>query len=145
MLAIALASLAYDNGAPHSRLPPLGWSSWVALGPNGHHPIFDYCDEASVRRSIDLRRARHLRAQPASARRFWARGEHGRVLVSVEPSAAVHRRGKQVRPEELELRQVDWERREPAVNRSKVRVPRRVRMRDVGQARPKVGGRLAAA
>lgn len=53
MFAIALASLAYDNGAPHSRLPPLGWSSWVALGPNGHHPIFDFCDEATVMRSID--------------------------------------------------------------------------------------------
>ena len=35
---------AYDNGAPGSRLPVLGWSSWVALGPGAEHPIFDYCD-----------------------------------------------------------------------------------------------------
>ena len=26
-------TFAYDNGAPVSKLPPLGWSSWVALGP----------------------------------------------------------------------------------------------------------------
>eukprot|EP00928_Gymnodinium_smaydae_P016564 TRINITY_DN16231_c3_g1_i1.p1 TRINITY_DN16231_c3_g1~~TRINITY_DN16231_c3_g1_i1.p1 ORF type:complete len:524 (-),score=61.10 TRINITY_DN16231_c3_g1_i1:210-1781(-) len=44
---------AYDNGAPHSRLPPLGWSSWVSLGPDAHHPIFDYCDEAVVRHAAD--------------------------------------------------------------------------------------------
>ena len=25
--------VAYDNGSPQSRTPPLGWSSWVALGP----------------------------------------------------------------------------------------------------------------
>lgn len=44
---------AYDNGAPGSRLPVLGWSSWVALGPGGSHPIFDYCDEASVKAASD--------------------------------------------------------------------------------------------
>lgn len=44
---------AYNNGAPNSRLPALGWSSWVALGPGAHHPVFDYCDESSVMHSID--------------------------------------------------------------------------------------------
>ena len=51
-------TLAYDNGAPYSRLPPLGWSSWVALGEDaksdtGKPPEFDFCDEASVLASID--------------------------------------------------------------------------------------------
>mmetsp|Transcript_18185 Transcript_18185/g.42525 ORF Transcript_18185/g.42525 Transcript_18185/m.42525 type:complete len:473 (+) Transcript_18185:167-1585(+) len=49
---------AYDNGAPHSRLPPLGWSSWVALGrgwdtDQPRATEVDFCDEASVRSSID--------------------------------------------------------------------------------------------
>jgi len=44
---------AYDNGAPGSRLPVLGWSSWVGLGPLGEHPVFDYCDEASVKQAVD--------------------------------------------------------------------------------------------
>ena len=50
---LATAVLSYDNGAAHSRLPPLGWSSWVALGPGAKHPIFDYCDEQQVRHAID--------------------------------------------------------------------------------------------
>ena len=50
--------LAYDNGAPNSRLPPLGWSSWVALGPDADTdhaatPVFDFCDEVSVKASMD--------------------------------------------------------------------------------------------
>ncbi len=44
---------AYDNGAPGSRLPVLGWSSWVALGPGDAHPIFDFCDEHSVKAASD--------------------------------------------------------------------------------------------
>merc|ERR1711924_305771 len=54
-LALALAPLshAYNNGAPGSRLPVLGWSSWVALGPGNQHPIFDYCDEQSVKAAAD--------------------------------------------------------------------------------------------
>lgn len=44
---------AYDNNAPGARLPVLGWSSWVALGPDSQHPIFDYCDEASVKHAAD--------------------------------------------------------------------------------------------
>jgi alpha-galactosidase len=49
---------AYDNGAPHSKMPALGWSSWVALGPGADSsqagaPIFDFCDEASVKASAD--------------------------------------------------------------------------------------------
>eukprot|EP00440_Ansanella_granifera_P031133 gb/GFBE01033808.1/.p1 GENE.gb/GFBE01033808.1/~~gb/GFBE01033808.1/.p1 ORF type:complete len:444 (+),score=87.29 gb/GFBE01033808.1/:1-1332(+) len=52
------SALAYDNGAAHSRKPPLGWSSWVALGPKwpgpeAQEPVFDFCDEASVKASID--------------------------------------------------------------------------------------------
>eukprot|EP00041_Stephanoeca_diplocostata_P025697 m.678461 g.678461 ORF g.678461 m.678461 type:complete len:505 (-) comp22804_c2_seq15:2838-4352(-) len=44
---------AYDNNAPFSRTPPLGWSSWVALGPGAEHPIFDFCDEAGVKAAAD--------------------------------------------------------------------------------------------
>ena len=44
---------AYDNAAPGSRLPVMGWSSWVALGPGASHPIFDYCDEFSVKAASD--------------------------------------------------------------------------------------------
>ncbi len=55
--ALALFSLcllgasAYDNGI--GRLPALGWSSWIALGPGAGHAVFDYCDEFSVMQSID--------------------------------------------------------------------------------------------
>ena len=54
-LSLSLTSLAaaYDNGSPNSRLPVLGWSSWVALGPGAEHPIFDYCDEQNVKNAID--------------------------------------------------------------------------------------------
>ena len=44
---------AYDNGAPNARLPTLGWSSWIALGPGAEHPIFDYCDDAGIRAAAD--------------------------------------------------------------------------------------------
>lgn len=53
LLASAPAALAYDNDAPNSKLPPMGWSSWVALSPLGQHPIFDYCDEGSVKAAAD--------------------------------------------------------------------------------------------
>ena len=57
VLAISMQTLpsafAYDNGAPGSRLPVLGWSSWVALGPGDEHPIFDFCDEHSVKAASD--------------------------------------------------------------------------------------------
>ena len=49
----SITALSYDNGAPNSKLPPLGWSSWVALGPGAKHPIFDYCDEFGVKQAID--------------------------------------------------------------------------------------------
>ena len=50
------SSLAYDNGAPNSRLPPLGWSSWVALsGGDGCGHAFDYCSDKSVRAAADRR------------------------------------------------------------------------------------------
>jgi len=57
-LAAAGPVAAYDNGAPNSRLPPLGWSSWVALGKGWStdkpaSPSFDFCDEVSVKASID--------------------------------------------------------------------------------------------
>ena len=44
-------ALAYDNSAPGARLPVLGWSSWV--DPGDEHPIFDYCDEHSVKAASD--------------------------------------------------------------------------------------------
>ena len=55
LLALVLPATltAYDNNAPNSRLPVLGWSSWVALGPDASHPIFDYCDEFSVKAASD--------------------------------------------------------------------------------------------
>lgn len=55
LLTVGLLSTtqAYDNGAPHSRLPTMGWSSWVALGPGAEHPVFDYCDEFSVKQAAD--------------------------------------------------------------------------------------------
>mmetsp|Transcript_17001 Transcript_17001/g.47647 ORF Transcript_17001/g.47647 Transcript_17001/m.47647 type:complete len:438 (-) Transcript_17001:101-1414(-) len=59
LLALLVAPAAgLDNGAPRSRTPPLGWSSWVALGPgwpgpDAQPPKFDYCDAASVKASAD--------------------------------------------------------------------------------------------
>lgn len=58
VLLLVGPGMAFDNGAPHSKLPPLGWSSWVALGPDwpgppASAPVFDYCDEASVKASVD--------------------------------------------------------------------------------------------
>ena len=52
-IASASCALAYDNGAPNARLPTLGWSSWIALGPGASPPVFDYCDEFSVKASAD--------------------------------------------------------------------------------------------
>jgi len=52
-LFLAAAVSAYDNGSPHARLPTMGWSSWIALGPAGSAPIFDFCDYDSVKNSID--------------------------------------------------------------------------------------------
>ena len=56
--SLALLVCGYDNGAKNSRKPPLGWSSWVALGPQwqtaeAEAPVFDFCDEISVKLSID--------------------------------------------------------------------------------------------
>lgn len=69
MAWVSLGALAvawgYDNGSPFSRRPPLGWSSWVALGPawpgpEAQPPIFDFCDETSVKLAIDaFHEARH--------------------------------------------------------------------------------------
>ena len=56
VLAAALAATAaqaYDNGAPHSRLPPLGWSSWDALAAGADHPVRDFCDTVSVKAAAD--------------------------------------------------------------------------------------------
>ena len=50
-LALVSEASAYDNGSP-ARLPPMGWSSWIALGPGATPPIFDYCDEFSVKASV---------------------------------------------------------------------------------------------
>ena len=53
MQRLFAATFAYNNGAPNSKLPALGWSSWVALGPGAEHPIFDYCDESGVMAAVD--------------------------------------------------------------------------------------------
>jgi len=45
--------LSYPNGAPHARLPTLGWSSWIGLGPGAAHPVFDYCDEFGIKAAAD--------------------------------------------------------------------------------------------
>lgn len=39
----------------------MGWSSWIALGPGAEAPIFDFCDEFSVKASIDALVALGLR------------------------------------------------------------------------------------
>lgn len=52
-LALFGPSLGYDNGAPAARLPAMGWSSWIALGPGAEHPVFDYCDEAGLKATVD--------------------------------------------------------------------------------------------
>ena len=49
----ASVATAFDTGAPLSRLPPLGWSSWEAFGPGTEHPVRDYCDENSVKAAAD--------------------------------------------------------------------------------------------
>jgi hypothetical protein len=54
----AFFSQGYDNNAPRSRMPPLGWSSWNALGPfwgtnHGEMPQHGYCDEVSIKTTID--------------------------------------------------------------------------------------------
>ena len=51
--AICAFASAYDNGAPNARLPTLGWSSWIALGPGAAHPVFDYCDAAGIKAAAD--------------------------------------------------------------------------------------------
>ena len=53
LLAAAAPSAAYPNGAPAARLPTLGFSSWIALGPGAAHPVFDYCDDAGIRAAAD--------------------------------------------------------------------------------------------
>ena len=87
-LLVASATLfsarAYPNGAPNARLPTLGWSSWIALGPAGSAPVFDYCDEATVKASADAfialglddagYRHLHLRVGAAALRAVRARG-----------------------------------------------------------------------
>ena len=52
-LQLPRGAFAYDNGAPHSRLPPLGWSSWDALAAGADHPIRDFCDTVSVKAAAD--------------------------------------------------------------------------------------------
>jgi len=52
-IAFFTVSRAYDNGARFARLPTLGWSSWVALGPGAEDPVFDYCDEFSIKAAAD--------------------------------------------------------------------------------------------
>jgi hypothetical protein len=51
--ALSVFAVAYDNGAPNARLPTLGWSSWIGLGPGAAHPVFDYCDAAGIMAAAD--------------------------------------------------------------------------------------------
>jgi hypothetical protein len=51
--ALPLCTMAFNNGAPFSRLPPMGWSSWDALGPGADHPVRDFCDTVSVKAAAD--------------------------------------------------------------------------------------------
>lgn len=53
LAALCSGALSYDNGAPNARLPTLGWSSWIALGPGADDPVFDYCDDFSIRAAAD--------------------------------------------------------------------------------------------
>ena len=87
-LTAPLLAHAYPNGAPNARLPTLGWSSWIALGPAGSPPVFDFCDEASVKASADAfialglydagYRHFHLRVPRRARRGGRARGEGAR-------------------------------------------------------------------
>ena len=89
MLTLLLSTtVAYNNGAPNSRLPPLGWSSWVALGPGAEHPTFDFCDEASVQASIDA--FHDVGLYQAGYRHFhlddcWAGGRNASGYLYPEP------------------------------------------------------------
>ena len=87
--ALVGTASAYNNGAPHSRLPPLGWSSWVALGPGKEHPIFDYCDEPGLRSSVDAYLA--LGLYDAGYRHFhlddcWAHTRNSTGYLTPEPA-----------------------------------------------------------
>eukprot|EP00729_Bicosta_minor_P016363 gene16363-14015_t len=53
LLATLAHTHAFDNGAPYSRLPPMGWSSWDALAAGADHPIRDFCDTISVKAAAD--------------------------------------------------------------------------------------------
>ena len=72
---LAGCCLAYDNGAPNSRFPPMGWSSWVALSgdPAGCGHAFDYCSDRSVRQAaqdfhtVGLYDAGYVSPRPPSA------------------------------------------------------------------------------
>lgn len=105
-LLVASATLfrarAYPNGAPNARLPTLGWSSWIALGPAGSAPVFDYCDEATVKASADAfvalglydagYRHFHLRVGAAALRAVRARGTQcGRAARSASARGAAGR------------------------------------------------------
>lgn len=85
---IPAATLAYDNGAPHSRLPPLGWSSWVALGPDAKSdaakaPIFDFCDEVRLRPAAPHRRTLTRATAPSHRSLVHACGGAVRAQASV--------------------------------------------------------------
>eukprot|EP01060_Flectonema_neradi_P039806 TRINITY_DN8910_c0_g1_i1.p1 TRINITY_DN8910_c0_g1~~TRINITY_DN8910_c0_g1_i1.p1 ORF type:complete len:412 (+),score=41.69 TRINITY_DN8910_c0_g1_i1:39-1274(+) len=86
--SLFVTALSYNNGAPNSRLPPLGWSSWVALGPGSQHPIFDYCDEAGVKAAIDAFKAVGL--YDVGYRHFhlddcWAHTRNATGFLTAEP------------------------------------------------------------
>ena len=88
LLALSAAH-GYDNGSPNSRLPVLGWSSWVALGPGAEHPVFDYCDATNVKNAIDA--FFEVGLWDAGYRHFhlddcWAGGRHANGSIYPDPT-----------------------------------------------------------
>ena len=48
LVALGRAATAYDNGAPHSRLPALGWSSWNYFASDINETVFMEIADAMV-------------------------------------------------------------------------------------------------
>ena len=71
-LGLASKAQAYNNNAPFSRLPTLGWSSWVSLGPGADHPVFDFCVRQPPLPSLPPNPTPTNRV-PTGRRRFWRR------------------------------------------------------------------------
>lgn len=78
---------AYDNAAPGSRLPPLGWASWGSLGAGASHPYFDYCDQPSIIHAMDAMLALGFQGHGyrfAHVDDCWAGGRNGTGFIFPE-------------------------------------------------------------